>query len=135
MYMYRLVVLPLGRSVSGVIADLRKDPRFAKAKIACVSRVGDQLEAPPEVTLVVPAESNGTMSEQNARLIRSLIKGAIKYDETENLSSRAAFVLNGGTTPQAVVIFKLWQEDDASCRDAFDVQRDGVISIKDMITE
>ena len=67
--------------------------------------------------------------QQDARLIKSLINGALLRHE----EARVAFVLNGGTTPQACVIFKLWQEEDAAYRDAFDVQRDTIVQLKELI--
>jgi hypothetical protein len=125
--MYYYVVLPLGRSISGVLADVRKDSRFAESKVICSAREGDQLAPPPEAVLTVAVRPDGTLSKEDQKALDDRLNQVYMGDGDD----RVAFIANGGTTPQTWVICRLASANDGAYREAFDVQRDKIVQLAD----
>lgn len=98
-----MLVVFLGRSVEGILADAKK--AFAKEeRVLVVSRDGDQLQ-PPEGLEVVPVS---------------------KF--TPIVGESYTLIANGGTTGQLLPVLKRLVDSEASV-EAWDLQREGKIQV------
>lgn len=94
-----MLILFLGRSLDGILADARQD--FPNEPVLVVARDGDQLQPPEGMTAV---EASKFQPE-----------GGVEY----------IVIANGGTAVQLVSVLKSLVETKAPMK-VFDLQRDGI---------